>query len=257
MRTRSILGVLMVVGITIVWPALGDDWKDTSGQGRWWRGEWKEEFWDGPCEVKREAKRGEFKREIKCKDGAGKTACMPRLRQLLPQVALYDFDAVGVPPHAGVAWRQQTTEHWLQHALIHQAEHQDTIICGGALLGEILACPSALQVDGIAVCLLDCADVVRIDRLRARGTHGATQDMLNWAAWQRLHAVDPQWRPDVIQTGAAPGMQWARWATWQRGDPRWQVWVLDTTTLSLDEVAERIACWVHEQQIDREHLGRH
>jgi hypothetical protein len=51
------LGVLMVVGIGLVRPALGDEWKD--------------EFWDGPCQVKREAKRGEFKREIKCKDGIG------------------------------------------------------------------------------------------------------------------------------------------------------------------------------------------
>jgi len=72
--------------------------------------------------------------------------------------------------------------------------------------------------------------------------------MLNWAAWQRLHAVDPQWRPDVIQRQSAAGMQWARWATWQRGAPRWQVWVLDTTLFSPEEVAERIASWVHTQQ---------
>jgi hypothetical protein len=71
MRTRPILGVLIVVGIAIVKPALADDWKDTSGQGQWWHGEWQEEFRDGPCEVKHEAKRGEFKREIKCKDGVG------------------------------------------------------------------------------------------------------------------------------------------------------------------------------------------
>jgi hypothetical protein len=180
--------------------------------------------------------------------GSGKTACMPHLRRLLSQVVFYDFDTVGVPPHAGAAWRQQTTEYWLQQALVHQTEPRDTLVCGGALLGEILACPSAPQVNGIAVCLLDCADVVRIDRLRARGTHGATQDMLNWAAWQRLHAVDPQWRPDVIQRQSAAGMQWARWATWQRGDPRWQVWVLDTTLFSPEEVAERIASWVHTQQ---------
>ncbi len=139
--------------------------------------------------------------------GSGKSACMPSLRQLLPQVMLYDFDAVGVPPNAGAVWRQQTTEYWLQQALVHQVEPRDTLVCGGALLGEILACPSAPQVNGIAVCLLDCADVVRIDRLRARSTHGATQDMLNWAAWPRLHAVDPQWRPDVIQRESTAGMQ--------------------------------------------------
>ncbi len=48
----------------------GDDGRSRDGQ-RWWQGEWKEEFWDGPCEVKIESKRGEFKREIKCKDGVG------------------------------------------------------------------------------------------------------------------------------------------------------------------------------------------
>jgi hypothetical protein len=71
MRTLPILGVLLLVGIGIVRPALGDGWKGQSGQPRWSGGEWKEEFWDGPCEVKLESKRGEFKREIKCKDGVG------------------------------------------------------------------------------------------------------------------------------------------------------------------------------------------
>lgn len=48
----------------------GDDRHSPDGK-RWWRGEWKEQSWDGPCEVKIESKRGEFKREIKCKDGIG------------------------------------------------------------------------------------------------------------------------------------------------------------------------------------------
>lgn len=42
---------------------------------RWWRHGWederKEEFRDGPCRVKLESKRGEYMREIKCKDGRG------------------------------------------------------------------------------------------------------------------------------------------------------------------------------------------
>jgi hypothetical protein len=59
--------------------------------------------------------------------GVGKTACMPHLRQLLPQVVLYDFDAVGVPPNARAVW-QQTTEHWLQQALVHQVEPRDTLV---------------------------------------------------------------------------------------------------------------------------------
>ena len=54
--------------------------------------------------------------------GSGKTACMPHLRRLLPHVVVYDFDTVGVPPHAGAAWRQQTTEYWLQQVLAHQRD---------------------------------------------------------------------------------------------------------------------------------------
>ena len=42
-------------------------------KGRWWNVDYKEEYWDGPCQVKTESKRGEFKREVKCKDGVGAT----------------------------------------------------------------------------------------------------------------------------------------------------------------------------------------
>ena len=47
-----------------------DDFRSPDDK-RWWKSEWKEEYWDGPCQVKSESKRGEFKREIKCKDGIG------------------------------------------------------------------------------------------------------------------------------------------------------------------------------------------
>jgi hypothetical protein len=69
MKTWGLLGVATIFVIACVTLAPGDD--RTGGHGRWWHGEWKEEFWNGPCEVKIEAKRGEFKREIKCKDGVG------------------------------------------------------------------------------------------------------------------------------------------------------------------------------------------
>ncbi len=76
MNTWSVLGVAMIVGITWVTLASGDDRRSgPGGDTRWWRGEWKEEFWNGPCKVKLEAKRGEFKQEIKCKDGVGARWC--------------------------------------------------------------------------------------------------------------------------------------------------------------------------------------
>ncbi len=176
--------------------------------------------------------------------GSGKTACMPELARLLPGVPLHDFDEEGVPPGADKVWRQRTTETWLQRGRALAREGRPLVVCGQAVLGEILACPSAADAGGVAACLLDCADVARIDRLRSRGTHGCTQDTLNWAAWQRVHAVDPQWRPDVIREGAAPEMRWERWQDWRRGDPRWREEAVDTTALSLAEVAARVARWV-------------
>jgi hypothetical protein len=90
MSTWPMLGILIVVGIGIVRPALGGEWKDEfrdepcqvkveakprefkreikckDGVGAHWHGEWKKEFWDGPCQVKIEAKRDEYKEEVKC-----------------------------------------------------------------------------------------------------------------------------------------------------------------------------------------------
>ena len=66
--------LLTILLVLILGPhnaVLADDGDRHRDKQRWWGGEWKEEFWDGPCEVKIESKRGEFKREIKCKDGVG------------------------------------------------------------------------------------------------------------------------------------------------------------------------------------------
>jgi len=91
--------------------------------------------------------------------GAGKTACMPDLARLLPEVALHDFDEGGVPPGAGKVWRQQTTEAWLRRGIAYAREDRDLVVSGGAVPGEVLACPSAAEAGPIALCLLDCGDV--------------------------------------------------------------------------------------------------
>jgi hypothetical protein len=38
---------------------------------RWWSGSCHDQLLGGPCEVKLESKPGEYKREVKCKDGVG------------------------------------------------------------------------------------------------------------------------------------------------------------------------------------------
>ncbi|AGU53735.1 putative membrane protein [Variovorax paradoxus B4] len=50
---------------------------DDDSKKRWrrgdWQSNWRDDRWARPCEVKQESKRGEFKREVKCKDGVGAT----------------------------------------------------------------------------------------------------------------------------------------------------------------------------------------
>ncbi len=176
--------------------------------------------------------------------GSGKSACMPELARLLHGAEVQDFDSIGVPPAPDKIWRQESTERWIRHGIACAREGRDLVVCGTTVLGEILACPSAPEAGPLAACLLDCGDVARVERLRERGTHGCTQEMLSWAAWLRLHAADPQWRPDVIQDGAVAGMRWERWTGWQRGDPRWRCPSIDTTALSIREVAVAVAQWV-------------
>ena len=98
--------------------------------------------------------------------------------------------------------------------------------------------------------MLDCTDAVRINRLKTRGDQPsyATQDVLSWSAWQRMHAVDPQWRQDVLRAEGIAPMQWQRWANWQQGDARWQVQLIDTTSLTIYGMVERVAGWVLMQK---------
>jgi tRNA A37 N6-isopentenylltransferase MiaA len=178
--------------------------------------------------------------------GSGKTSLLPHLRRMLPEMEVVEFDLVGVPADADTAWRQRTLEEWIQKALVCQAQGRELLVVGHAQYGEALACPSAPLLSRLAMCLLDCSDPVRIERIRARDGHSkwATMEMLSWASFQRMHAIDPQWYQEVLQAEGDASMQWQRWSTWQKGDPRWQVWVLDMTSLPVEESAERITNWV-------------
>jgi hypothetical protein len=180
--------------------------------------------------------------------GSGKSACLPGLRATFPSMDWRDFDEFGVPSPCPREWRPRTTERWLQLALDNQERGQGAGLVGGAIMGEILACPSAPQIE-IRVVLLDCHDVVRLDRLRVRDTHGATQEMLSWASRQRVHAVDPQWRQDVICNAELHDMRWERWTSWHRGEPRWRVRAIDTTEFRIHQVVEHIASWVQAEQV--------
>jgi hypothetical protein len=185
---------------------------------------------------------------------SGKSVAISELRdRCLPGLVIYDFDEVGVPADAGRVWRQQANETWLRRALDHQAEGVDVLLAAQTPFGELLATPSATNLDGISACLLDCDDNTRVERLRARETASAASDAdfgayLSWASWMRRHAEDPEWMPDVIVTDDSPEMRWDRWSGWTAGDPRWRVRIIDTSSLRVDEVATKLADWIADER---------
>ncbi|PLX29792.1 MAG: hypothetical protein C0582_04505 [Alphaproteobacteria bacterium] len=103
--------------------------------------------------------------------GSGKTSIMEELQLLLGlDINVYDFDDIGVPDGADKKWRQETTEKWLKKLL---DTGKDSCLLGQVVLGEILACPSAVRLEGIFFCLLDVHDSERIQRLQKRNPNDA------------------------------------------------------------------------------------
>jgi GTPase SAR1 family protein len=177
--------------------------------------------------------------------GSGKTSCIPYLKKEFPDRVIVDFDEIGVPENATKEWRQETTELWLQRYL---AQKQDMCLLGQMVPGEVLACPSAIALGEIPFCLLDCRDQIRIQRLKSRGTI-PTQDMLGWAAWLRIHQVDPQWHPSVITDNSWVQADFSRWESLTVWDSLATSTIIDTTDLSLPEVADVLAIWIRQYSI--------
>lgn len=71
MPSKTTLLRLLLAAQLVAAAAVHADDRRSPRDRHWWQDEWKEEYWDGPCQVKSESKRDEFKREIKCKDGIG------------------------------------------------------------------------------------------------------------------------------------------------------------------------------------------
>lgn len=149
-------------------------------------------------------------------------------------------------------------EEWVNDALVLQEKGVDFLLATASPLGELLACPSATKLNGIAACLLDCHDHTRITRMRDRGIiprWPPSQDVVSWAAWHRMHAWDPQWESRVIEEHAPDGHDHSRWTSWAQTDPRWSVKIIDTTKIKLDQVVELVANWVTSEQSNTPRLS--
>ncbi|KIE28133.1 hypothetical protein LK08_04580 [Streptomyces sp. MUSC 125] len=183
---------------------------------------------------------------------SGKTTLAYAAAGRLRQIAVHDFDELGVPDGADLHWRHRMTEMWVRRALEYQDRGIDLLLTGQSPLGEVLAVPSAPLLDGIAVCLVDVADEVRRVRLAERDPGRwdapAVDAFLGWAAWHRKHALDPRYRPDVVIDKSWPEMVWHRWIGWHAGDPRWRTQLLDTADQPVTNSVDQVERWINEQR---------
>lgn len=183
---------------------------------------------------------------------AGKTSLALAVATLIKGLAVHDFDDLGVPSNADKQWRQESLESWLQQAVKYQNQGLDLLLTGQSPLGEVLACPSATKIDGIAVCLIDVSRKVRADRLRQRDgqlwSPQAVEAFCDWAAWHCQHAIDPTFQPDAITDASWSAMRWDRWKNWKTDDPRWNTYILDTTDQSMETSVAAVHDWIRSQR---------
>jgi hypothetical protein len=161
--------------------------------------------------------------------------------------------------------RMANTERWVDTALDLESQGVDLLLLAASPLGELLASPRAPEVAGIAACLLDCHDHERTRRIAEREkdpnwTFG--MDMLCWASWHRMHAIDPQWEQRVIRDDTRSHYHWDRWIDWQRGDPRWRVELIDTSAQTVVDTVDAVVSWIdrirsHGTSLSRATAGWH
>ncbi len=181
---------------------------------------------------------------------SGKSTQAALVRNALADVAVHDFDE-GAELSMGVPGRRLHTERWL--ARLAELD-QDAILFGG-VPGEVLASPSAPRLDGLAFCLLDCADNERARRLLARQAAESLDDHalwnhVVWGVWLRFHAADPRWFAGPLRGDGGGDFRWERWTGWDRGDPRLSIDAIDTTGEESAATAARLVEWFERRRAE-------
>lgn len=174
--------------------------------------------------------------------GSGKSAIISDLQKMFgTKITLYDFDSIGVPKDADKKWRQEATEKWIQKLI---TENNDVCLLGQIVLGELLACPSINKIPKINYCFLDVHDFERVKRLKKRNAYGMDQNMLNWSSWLRVHHQDPSWQQHVIKNDAWSKLDFSNWDDLIAWPEKIEIKIIDTTNLSVEQVAQKVAKWI-------------
>jgi hypothetical protein len=187
---------------------------------------------------------------------SGKSTMIKLLKQELKNAECYDYDDI---PVSTAEERCLAAEEWIKRAIKAQNEGKDFILATHSPLGELLACPSAIELIGISACLLDCNDFVRTDRYRARPQFEEWplgQDTLCWAVFHRMHASEPDWEQRVIVKKDLSEHKWDRWTGWKKRDERWNVKIIDNSYLVDEECLSVLLEWIRLKKSEESHLSK-
>ncbi len=155
--------------------------------------------------------------------------------------------------------RLANLDRWVEMAIRLEDDGVDLVIGGQSPLGELLASPRAIELEGIAACLLDCHDFVRWQRILEIGIDPEWpigMDTFCWAVFHRMHARDPQWEQHVCTDRDHEPSIWSRWLDWSVDDPRWNVFIHDSTEENLETSVQTVVAWIETIRGDRAPLMR-
>jgi hypothetical protein len=108
----------------------------------------------------------------------------------------------------------------------------------------VIAAPSSVGLDGVAVCLLDVSPDVQAARLAQRGDHPSLLPHHQaFAEWMRGHARDPRHMPHVLSVNGWEAMRWERCSELDPLDGSWSIEVLNTSQLTPVQVADQVLTW--------------
>ena len=150
--------------------------------------------------------------------------------------------------------RLTNLESWIENALRLEKKGIDLVLGSQSPLGALLASPRAIELEGIAPCLLDCHDFVRQERIVARGIDPEWpmgMDTFCWAVFHRLHARDPQWEQRIFTEREHDASVWSRWFDWTEDDPRWDVYIHENSDEDLETTIQAVTAWIENVRAGR------
>jgi broad-specificity NMP kinase len=163
--------------------------------------------------------------------------------ELSPGVECVELkDLAPLPTARTQGWRQQMAETAVRRAVELQASGRHLLVAGDPVPAiEVVAAPSAPQLDAVAVCLLDASAEAQADRLTARGDDPALLvHHQAFAEWMRQQAIDPLHMLHVVSDQGWDEMRWERL---ERLADDWRMRTIDTSRLSCQEVADLVLEW--------------